>query len=190
MIAMLGAGAGFLLFFLYANLFEYVFHRWIMHRRWRLLPYPWEVHTLLHHEVFGGNATYRVQGEKHRDAILFEWWQAPLLLAVHAPLVWGAQIASGLPLFWGGMGALATYYALYEYLHWCMHNPAGRWLEGTRLFQHLDAHHRLHHGTWRINFNVVFPLADLLFGTFRPASALPQPAARRGGSYGQLGDLP
>ncbi len=66
------------------------------------------------------------------------------------------------------MAALLAYYGLYESLHWCMHNPAGRWIERTRLFRFLDAHHRLRHRVWRINFNVVLPLGDLGFGTFRP----------------------
>jgi hypothetical protein len=30
--------------------------------------------------------------------------------------------------------------------------------------------HRLHHAHWRINFNVVLPLADLVFRTFRATS--------------------
>jgi hypothetical protein len=46
----------------------------------------------------------------------------------------GIQIASGFPVCWSGMTALAIYYGLYEYLHWCMHTPAGRWIERTACF--------------------------------------------------------
>jgi sterol desaturase/sphingolipid hydroxylase (fatty acid hydroxylase superfamily) len=46
-----------------------------------------------------------------------------------------------------------------------MHNPAGRWVEHRSAFRVLDAHHRLHHRLWRVNFNVVLPIADLAFGT-------------------------
>lgn len=169
MTTTLSACAGFALCFLYASLFEYIFHRWLMHRPWRMLPLPYRMHALLHHQVFRGDVTYHVQREEDRDLILFEWWQAPLLLAVHAPAVWGLQMATGVPLFWGGMTALAVYYGIYEYLHWCMHNPVGRWIGGTRLFQYLDANHRLHHRLWRVNFNVVLPLADVMFGTLRRA---------------------
>lgn len=172
-VAVLGACVGFVLLFLYAGLFEYALHRWMMHRRSRVLPYSYEMHTLLHHRVFGGDATYHVQREEDRDLILFHWWQAPLLLAVHVPPVWGLQVASGLPVLGGGMAALAVYYGLYEYLHWCMHNPAGRWVEWTRVFRYLDARHHLHHGLWGINFNVVLPVGDLVFGTFRPARFAP-----------------
>lgn len=166
----LGLGGGFALALLYAGLFEYVFHRWVMHRPSRLLAYPYRMHTLVHHEVFYGTTRYTVQRPEDRDLILFHWWQAPVLLAVHAPAAWGLQVASGLPVFGGAMAGLAVYYGVYEYLHWCMHNPAGRWIEGTRAFRALDARHRLHHQRWRVNFNVVLPVGDLLFGTFRPAS--------------------
>lgn len=167
-ILALGIGGGFVLGFLYAGLFEYVFHRWGMHRPSRLLAYPYEMHTLVHHEVFCGEDRYTVRRPEDRDLILFHWWQAPVLLAAHAPAAWGLQVASGLPVFWGAMAALAVYYGLYEYLHWCMHNPAGRWIERTRVFRALDARHRLHHRRWRVNFNVLLPIGDLVFGTFHP----------------------
>ncbi|MFQ5946293.1 MAG: sterol desaturase family protein [Anaerolineae bacterium] len=172
LVGTLSTLAGFALCFLYASLFEYAFHRWVLHGPSRVLPYPYEVHTLLHHQVFRGDARYHVQRNEDRDLILFQWWQAPLLLAVHVPAVLGLQVASGFPVFWGGMTGLAIYYGLYEYLHWCMHNPAGRWVERPRVFQYLDAHHRLHHGLWGVNFNVVLPLGDRVFGTFRPATLL------------------
>ncbi|MBI2462605.1 MAG: hypothetical protein HYV61_14140 [Candidatus Rokubacteria bacterium] len=32
---------------------------------------------------------------------------------------------------------------------------------------------QLHHRRWRTNFNVVLPLGDLAFGTFRPSTPAP-----------------
>lgn len=165
------ACAAFAVLFVYAGLFEYAFHRWVLHRPSHVLPYPFEVHVLLHHQVFRGDGRYHVQEENDRNLILFQWWQASLLLAVHAPVVWAIERTSGVPVFWSGMAALAAYYAVYEYLHWCMHNPAGRWVERMRLFRYLDARHRLHHAKWRVNFNVVLPIGDLLFGTIRRPDA-------------------
>ncbi len=179
LVEALSACAGFGFFFLYTSLFEYAFHRWILHRPWRVLLHPYEIHTFLHHEVFCGDETFHVQREEDRGSILFEWWQGPLIVAAHAPAIWGLELLSGLPLFWGGIAALAVYYGLYEYLHWCMHCPAGRWIERTRVFRYLNAHHRLHHGLWRTNFNVVFPLGDLVFGTFR---SVPSGCPQQGGS--------
>ena len=170
LVEILGACAGLAVFFLYANLFEYAFHRWVMHRPWRVLSSPYETHTLLHHEVFYGDETFKARRKEDRDRILFEWWQGPLMIGAHAPAIWGLQFLTGLPLFWGGIVAMAAYYILYECLHFCIHCPAGRWIERVRVFQYLAAHHRLHHGLWRTNFNVVFPFGDLVFGTLRPVT--------------------
>jgi hypothetical protein len=169
-LALLGAGVGFALGFVYASLFEYVYHRWMLHRRYRPFREAYRTHSLLHHQVFGGDTTYHVQHEGDRDLILFQWWQGPLLVAVHAPALWGLQVITGLPVLASGLAALAVYFVLYESLHWCMHNPAGRWIERRSAFQYLDAHHRLHHGRWRVNFNVVLPIADLIFSTFARAT--------------------
>jgi sterol desaturase/sphingolipid hydroxylase (fatty acid hydroxylase superfamily) len=137
------------------------------------------VHVFLHHRVFGAGAGYQVRHEGDQALILFEWWQGPLLLAAHAPALWTLQWASGLPLLGGGLSALAAYYLVYETLHWCMHNPTGRRVERTRLFRRLDAHHRLHHRTWYANFNVVLPVGDLLFGTYRRPAVEGGPAPAR-----------
>jgi len=94
-----------------------------------------------------------------------------VIVGLHAPVLWRVQAASGWPFFWPGLVALASYYGLYEYLHWCMHNPVGRRIERTGIFRYLDANHRLHHACWRLNFNVVCPLADIVLGTYRARSA-------------------
>lgn len=46
-----------------------------------------------------------------------------------------------------------------------MHLPRRRNVERTGLFFRLNGHHLLHHRYMHKNFNVVFPLADLLLGT-------------------------
>jgi hypothetical protein len=79
-------------------------------------------------------------------------------------------------IFFGGITALGVYYFLYEYLHFCMHVPKGRWLEKSACFSWLDAHHHQHHERHFKNLNVVLPLADLIFGTLIPATRrIPRP---------------
>jgi hypothetical protein len=165
----LSASGGFAAFFLYASLFEYVFHRWVLHRPSRLLGYPYRTHTLLHHKVFQRVATYGVASADDPDRIHFQWWEAALVLGIHVPAVWGIEALTDLPVFWSGLTAVVAYYGFYESLHWCIHRPTGRWIERTRVFRRLAAHHRLHHRLWRVNFNVVLPLGDLVFGTYRLA---------------------
>src|SRR3954462_6656187 len=50
-------------------------------------------------------------------------------------------------------------------MHWCMHLPKQRKVELSWIFYRLNGHHLLHHRYMHKNFNVVLPLADLLFGT-------------------------
>jgi hypothetical protein len=171
----LDALVGFAAFCVHASLFEYTFHRWVLHRPSRMLRHPYRVHTLLHHEVFRPEAAH---GAGDRDRILFQWWEAALLLGVHVPALWGLEALTGAPLLASGLTAVAAYYGVYEYVHWCIHRPRGRWIEGTRMFRRLAAHHRLHHRLWGVNFNVVLPLGDLVFGTYRSEG----PAAGSGGA--------
>jgi hypothetical protein len=170
LLGIVSAGIAFVVIFLYANLFEYTFHRWLMHGLRRYVSQPYETHVHLHHRIFRGDHRYHVLRADDRSFILFEWWQAPLILGPHAAVLWGMQATAGWPVLWPGLAALGVYYLLYEYLHWCMHNPTSRRIERTSIFRYLDAHHRLHHAHWRINFNVVLPLADLVFRTFRATS--------------------
>jgi sterol desaturase/sphingolipid hydroxylase (fatty acid hydroxylase superfamily) len=53
-----------------------------------------------------------------------------------------------------------------------MHLPKSRRLERSWVFRRLNGHHLLHHRYMHRNFNVVFPLADLLFGTLLLRSKL------------------
>src|SRR3989441_5148254 len=70
--AIVSAWAGFVVVLLYANLFEYAFHRWLMHRLHRYISQPYETHVRLHHRIFGGDQRYHVLRAEHRSFILFE----------------------------------------------------------------------------------------------------------------------
>lgn len=169
----------FVVSFLYSNMFEYALHRWVMHRRWRALSSPFETHTRFHHRIFHNETSYHVRRDEDRaHVLLFTWWQVALWVGSHAPALWTLQWASGLPLFYAGMIGLVVYYGLVEYLHWCMHSSVGRWIERSRIFRSLEAHHRFHHQYWRANFNLILPIGDILFGTFRPAVFLRHPSRR------------
>jgi hypothetical protein len=154
----------------YANLLEYALHRWLMHR----LPGCVKRDHMLHHSIFRGDHRYHVLRSEDRQFILFEWWQGPLIVGSHLPAFWTIGVLTGWPMWWPGLLAMGAYYAAYEYLHWCMHNPCNRSVERTALFRYLDRNHQIHHTQSRINFNVVFPLSDLVFGTLQQAIRAPR----------------
>ena len=162
----LGTGA-FAAVFVYASLFEWTLHRYLMHRA-TFFRYPYRTHALTHHRLFRADASYSLSREEDAHEVPFAFWNAPLLIGLHAPLLWLLGRASGWPVLVPGLLAMSSYYALYESLHWCMHVPKGRRIERTAVFRWLSAHHRAHHRRHDTNLNVVFPLADLLFGTLRP----------------------
>ena len=158
--------ACFLAGIVYASFFEWTLHRFVMHRPILGFTYPYRSHGITHHTIFGSGKNYHLIDESTRKIVTMAWWNAPVLLAVNAP---AGILAAYLAHTWWAMipfiGAIAAYYAVYEYFHWCMHVPGPRWFQGTSLFKWVDRHHRLHHLEPNRNLNVVFPLADFVLRT-------------------------
>ena len=159
--------AAFVCFFVYASFFEWTLHKYLMHMPfWQ---YPFRAHALVHHGIFRTGDKYFLSDAKVIQKVRFAWWNAPFIFLLHTPLILWLQKALGWNIVLGAMSSLILYYFLYEYLHYCMHIPKGRWLEKTAWFRWLDSHHHMHHKRQFNNLNVVLPLADLLFGTLIPA---------------------
>jgi len=157
---------GFAAAFVFASFAEWSLHRFLMHQPLGFFSYPFERHALIHHRVFKADETYHLRREKDRELVPMAWWNGPLLIAVaQLPfLVVGIWIGKwGIPF--GAVLAFSVYYGTYEYLHWCMHLPKRRHVERSGIFFRLNGHHLLHHRYMHKNYNVVFPLADLCFGT-------------------------
>jgi hypothetical protein len=168
----------------YTSGFEWTLHTTVMHKRykfrWKLLQkiadHAFERHALVHHSVFGHGGAYHSADKKKHATIPMSWWHGPaLVILASAPWWAGIGIASiWLPCYWligvSITGIISLYFCAYEYFHWCMHDPKGRWFESTRWFKRIDAHHHGHHEKMHKNFNVVLPIADILMGTYyRPA---------------------
>jgi len=154
--------------FLYANLAEYLGHRFPMHRPFRGLGLVYRRHAGQHHRFFTDR---EMAYESPRDlrAVLF-----PPLLVV---FFFGAF---GLPAWlllawlvspnvaWLFIATGLAYFLNYEVLHAAYHVPEGHWagrVPGVRRLQWL---HRAHHDTarmTRINFNISYPVCDWVFGT-------------------------
>lgn len=150
----------------WASFFEWALHRFVMHRPVGPFRYPFERHTLVHHRVFKADATYHLRDLRDKNAIPMAWWNGPVLVAVCAlPFLAVAAVMGQWGLAVGAVAACASYYAAYEYLHWCMHQPQRRSVERSGVFFRLNGHHLLHHRYQHKNFNVVLPLADLCLGT-------------------------
>lgn len=156
----LGAGAVF------ASFFEWALHRFFMHRPILKFEYAFKAHALVHHQTFKADHTYHLIQEKDKETIPMAWWNGPVLIICAAfPFVALALLTGHWGLLVGGVVACGLYYAVYEYMHWCMHLPKSRRIERSVIFYRLNGHHLLHHRYMHKNFNVVLPLADLCLGT-------------------------
>ncbi|MPZ75520.1 MAG: fatty acid hydroxylase [Deltaproteobacteria bacterium] len=171
--------AAFVGFFLYGSFFEWTLHKYFMHQpRWQ---YPFRAHALVHHGLFRTGDDYFLSDKKNLKKVRFAWWNAPLIIGLHIPAILLLQYLLGASILFGACAAIAVYYGLYEYLHYCMHIPSGRWIEQTRWFRWLDAHHHMHHKRHFNNLNVVLPLADAVFGSLiRSKGRIPVPDRKQG----------
>lgn len=167
---------------LYANLAEYLGHRWPMHRPTRFLNRLYRGHAGEHHRYFRHD---RMEIADHRDlkAVLFP----PYLLM----------------FFLGGLGLPSWYFAAtlishnvanliivgifsyfinYEWFHVLYHlhdeHPLLK-LPFVGILRELHTNH--HDPRWMAsyNFNISYPVFDLVFGTYRRrARVRPAPSAQ------------
>lgn len=174
----------------YASVFEWVYHRYWLHRPW-LPPQMFTAHTLVHHQLCKHDDTFHVHDEEQEEALTFQWWAGPVLVSIMlAPFLtaWallGPRLAPAHPLAITVTAASVffAYYLAYEGFHFLMHKPTIRGIEQSAFFKFLERHHRMHHAHMGRNFNVVFPLADAMFGTLMLRDPLAprrtEPNARR-----------
>lgn len=156
--------------FVYANLVEYVGHRWPMHRPLPGLKLVYRRHAGQHHRFFTHEA---MAHESPRDlrAVLFP----PLLVvfffggfALPAWLLLDALASRNLA--WLMLATGIAYYLNYEFLHLAYHQPPGHWMTRVPGVAGLAWLHRQHHDPRAMtgcNFNISYPIADAVFGTLQ-----------------------
>ena len=163
------------------SIFEWILHRYLMHRPVRFLRFAFKKHTLVHHSIFRADKSYHCGREADKRAIRMAWWIGPVLVAVLLLPCAAVTIPLGLWSVLITFGVVSCiYFSVYEYSHWCMHLPmtrrrlVERWMVA---FRFLNGHHILHHRYMEKNLNVVLPFADFVFGTLltRAPKPFPQP---------------
>lgn len=168
-----------------ANAIEWAFHKGPMHRLVgpRIL---YVNHTLVHHRAFLAH-TMPVENTRQLGLVMMPWYTMLLLFALASPLALVGWALRG-PGVAGIFYLVAVFYfLLYETTHALYHTtPEFQRRSGLAklpFFRAALAHHRHHHRLERmsaVNFNVTFPLMDVLMGTRErePATeAVVEPAA-------------
>jgi hypothetical protein len=156
--------------FLYANLAEYLGHRFPMHRPFRGLAAIYRRHAGQHHRFFT-DRRMAFDGPRDLRAVLFPPLLVIFFFGGFALPVWfvlDALLSSNVAWLFVATGL--GYYLNYEVLHTAYHVPEGHWLGRVPGVARLKWLHQAHHDTTRmtrINFNISYPLCDWLFGTLQ-----------------------
>jgi hypothetical protein len=144
----------------YASLLEWCVHRFGYHD-----AHVWRAATSahrLHHEVrYPEHAFFEREGDYETSQ---PFWLEALYVALHAPVLLALGIFSPAAALTAG-SVIALYAALAHYVHPLTHLRTGLPYERTRLWKRLVARHVRHHHEQQVNFNVLLPIGDLVFGT-------------------------
>jgi hypothetical protein len=152
--------------FLFANYFEWRFHRGPLHHRTRA-AFLYKRHTQQHHAAFPDGAM-AVRNLRELRIVLFPWPAVLGAALVDLPLLfaigWLVSPNAGRIFFAVAFG----YYLLYEWLHLTYHLPETSWFARNALTRWLRTTHARHHDPRRMmhkNFNITFPIFDAIMGT-------------------------
>ena len=152
----------------YANLAEYLGHRFPMHRPFRGLKLVYKRHSGQHHRYFT-HEQMPIEGLRDLRAVLFPPVLVLFFFGLFATPVWFALAwLFSANVAWLFVASGIAYFLNYEVLHTAYHLPDGHWLARNGLVKRLRWLHTIHHDPRQMatrNFNISYPLCDWLFGT-------------------------
>lgn len=154
--------------FLYANLAEYVGHRFPMHRPFLGLRLIYRRHAGQHHRFFT-DAAMAHDGLRDLRAVLFPPLLVVFFFGGFALPAWLVLTGAASPdIAWLMLATGIGYFLNYEFLHLAYHQPPGHWMTRVPGVARLSWLHRHHHDPRVMatrNFNITYPIGDWLFGT-------------------------
>ena len=159
-------------FWVVANFFEWSIHKFPMHRplRPRIL---YTNHTLIHHRAFQEHCM-AVRDRCELSIVMMPWYTLLFVFLSGAPVAIGLALLGGSELAGVFVVAAVSYFMLYETAHALYHLPPAllsrTGLARRKWFMSARGNHAHHHGLERmydVNFNVTFPLADWVLGTYK-----------------------
>ncbi|MEM7159421.1 MAG: hypothetical protein AAF799_41670 [Myxococcota bacterium] len=158
-------------FWLVANVFEWATHRYPMHQplQPRVL---YKKHAIIHHRAFTGQHQ-EIRQVQDLSLVMMPWYTLIIIFSGASPIAVAAGLIGGPGLAGVFLVSAVGYFLLYELIHTLHHLPQAmldrtRWGRSRALASlraHHHHHHQLEHMT-KANFNVTFPFADKLLGTY------------------------
>lgn len=158
----------FLLTLFLGNLVVFLLHRYPLHRRYKLFPFPYDEHTIAHHRYFDySNIT--LVGPIDFENIFFPWFIIASFVLFTCPVFFGlGYFYNGMSAGWFFVFCACFYFTLYEVVHLSCHLEEDHWWLSIPGLKAMREHHRIHHHPRlmnRYNFCIVYPLFDYIFGT-------------------------
>ncbi len=154
--------------FFIANFVEYMAHKGPMHKKTRLIEEIFQRHAVQHHSFFTHeHMTY--DEDRDFNAVLFP---PEMLLfffgGMATPLGFFGYFIFGANVAWLFVFTVTLYFLNYELLHFLYHVDEETWTSKLPFMAGLRKHHTLHHDRELMNeynFNISYPIFDLIFGT-------------------------
>ncbi|RMH47142.1 MAG: fatty acid hydroxylase family protein [Alphaproteobacteria bacterium] len=155
--------------FLGANFFEWLVHKYVMHRPWKFAPFRaiYQRHTLMHHQFFT-DEEMRFAGSHDFRVTFFPPYALVTFLLMSIPIALVAGWIFTPNVGWLVMATTTTMYLLYEFMHACCHIDENWFVRNMPFVNTIRRHHTAHHNQSLMmerNMNLTFPIMDWLFGT-------------------------
>jgi len=196
------------------SLFEYLYHRYLLHAS--VLPFLASMHHAhsVHHgltyvkapvtpmepaKLVPVNSAFPVEDEHQEESMMFPYWALAIFLVVFTILLAAPLklMLPGQPIFISVIFSVALYYSAYEIWHAILHLPFERFWQPLmesrvfgRLTRRMYSFHLLHHWRPKSNLAVVgfwgFAVWDHAFRTHRRPERLPLKGAEVNYNDGSL----
>lgn len=149
------------------SFFEWIAHRFFLHSP-VILKFPYQEHDRVHHVIHRADLTFHLPKDAPPYDKDFHFRDFCLFIFTVMPIWYGVEFLIQKPIMIGAFLSVLTWLNMFNWLHRLYHEPKGSWIEHTRYFQYLKAHHRAHHETTSRNLNVsFFPIADFFLRTLK-----------------------
>jgi hypothetical protein len=156
-------------FFLLVNFVEYMGHRYPMHHPMGFLKTLYVRHSKQHH-IFFTHEHMEFESSKDFKAVLF-----PIVLMsfffglVGTPIWFLISLLFSNNIAWMFALVALAYFLNYEYLHFAYHVKKDSWVNkipGLLKLRQLHLHHHNPKLMATKNFNITYPICDILFKTY------------------------
>ncbi|MCE4570761.1 sterol desaturase family protein [Caballeronia sp. CLC5] len=155
--------------YVFLSVLEWLLHRYFMHRRNRVTAWSGFIksthykHAVLHHNLYYQQFDHEPDPRGRYISVDPDFiFTAVLAVPFVAALF---QLDHILALVFSVV--LALHHIIWFAAHRQMHIPSDAFFRKWYAYQWLARNHWMHHRYRQVNYNLVFPLADLLFGTYR-----------------------